>query len=169
MPLKELHAIRINYLIKIRCGGWKVPLVYTLSHPYEKEVWSVLNYTCKIRPPKGIRNDQEAYYNFFWMAYANILFPFISNVKISKKKTLDRYKFCLLTILKKKAQKNWTRSNLGKLLFLINEIPDKVFSLLVSIQFMHLKVFWLCFLRVILIIYSVEVSFSVNKVKKNST
>ena len=32
MPLKELRAIRINYLIKIQCGGWKVPLVYTLSH-----------------------------------------------------------------------------------------------------------------------------------------
>ena len=80
MPQKELPAIRINYLIKIQCGGWKVPLVYTLSHPYEKEVSSVLNYTCKIRPPKGIRNDQLAYYNFYWMAYANILFPFISNV-----------------------------------------------------------------------------------------
>ena len=31
---------------------------------------------------------------------------------------------------------------------------------------MHLKVFWLCFLRVILIIYSVGVSFSVKKKEK---
>ena len=31
----------------------------------------------KVRPPKGIRNDQLAYYNVYWMAYANILFPFI--------------------------------------------------------------------------------------------
>ena len=35
------------------------------------------NSTCKIRPPKGIRNDQLAYYNVYWMAYANMLFPFV--------------------------------------------------------------------------------------------
>ena len=35
------------------------------SHLSEEEVSSVLNYTCKIRPPKGRRNDQLAYYNFY--------------------------------------------------------------------------------------------------------
>ena len=41
---------------------------------FEKGDW---NSTCKIRPPKGIRNDQLAYYNFYWMAYGNIFFPLI--------------------------------------------------------------------------------------------
>ena len=103
------------------------------------------------------------------MAYANILFPFISNVKISKKTKLDRYKFCLLTILKKKAQKIELDLIWDSSFFNSNEIPDKVFSLLRSTQFMHLRVFWLCFLRVILIIYSVEVSFSVKKKVKKKT
>ena len=57
----------------------------------------------KIRPPKGIRNDQLASYNFYWMAYGNILFLFIFNISISQKapimKILARSQFCLLTIL----------------------------------------------------------------------
>ena len=57
----------------------------------------------KIRPLKGKRNDQLASYNFYWMAYGNILFLFIFNISISQKapimKILARSQFCLLTIL----------------------------------------------------------------------
>ena len=42
------------------------------------------NFTCKIRPPKGIRNDQLAYHNVYWMAYGSILFPFISQHQYKK-------------------------------------------------------------------------------------
>ena len=68
--------------------------------------------------------------------------------------------------MKKKAQKIELDLIWDTSFFNFNEIPDKVCSLLCSIQFMHLKVFWLCFLRVILIIYSVGVSFSVKKSEK---
>ena len=54
-----------------------------------------------MRPPKEIGNDWLAYYNFYWMACANILFPFTFHVEISQKtpvrKILFRCKFCLLT------------------------------------------------------------------------
>ena len=61
------------------------------------------NYACKIRLPKGIGNDQLAYYHFYYVACANILFPFIFSVQISKKTPimgiLARCQFCLLTIV----------------------------------------------------------------------
>ena len=64
------------------------------------------NSTCRIRPPKGIRNDQLAYYNFYWMAYGNILFPFIfqylNKLKTHIQKILAGCHFCLLTHLNKR-------------------------------------------------------------------
>ena len=54
--------------------------------------------TCKIRPPKRIRNDQMAYYNFYCMASVNILFPFIFHVQISGKNTYNENS-CQMSIL----------------------------------------------------------------------
>ena len=40
------------------------------------------------------RSDQLAYYNVYWMAYANILFPFIFNVQISEKTPMHDENSC---------------------------------------------------------------------------
>ena len=40
------------------------------------------NSICKVRPPKGIRNDQLANYNVYWMAYAKCYFHSFSNTNI---------------------------------------------------------------------------------------
>ena len=72
-----------------------------------------------------------AYYNFYWMACVNILFPFIFHVQISEKNTYNenscQMSICLLTILQIKWNIYNVKTSLNANVHITHNIRSNIF------------------------------------------